>query len=250
MKDWIAGHARAAYWIWVALCLPLVGVLNALELPLLTVYLVCLCWIAGGWLLINYGTFRGLRRCIRTLDRECDPEPMLEACRTVLRQNPKSVLYRVNGGFALLLLGRREEAAAELAGLEAVRRLWKNAVLTVPYCACRADLADDPEEAGAWLDRLEQEAGRHPGTARVLEEQRACLALRRGETEGLEPVFLAALERAEMERARVSWHWTLAALYRLEGREAEAREHLAYVAEHGNKLYVRAEAEKLLEQDR
>lgn len=250
MKDWIAGHARAAYWIWVALCLPLVGVLNALGLPLLTVYLVCLCWIAGGWLLINYGTFWGLRRCIRTLDRDCDPEPMLELCRTVLRQNPKSVLYRLDGGFALLALGRREEAAAELAGLEAVKRLWKNPSMAQLYCTCRADLAPDAEEAGAWLDRLEQAVGKRPGVARVLAEQRASLALRRGETEGLEPIFLAALERANTPRLRVARRWLLAELYRLEGRQAEAREHLAYVAEHGNKLYVRAEAEKLLEQYR
>ena len=248
MRDWIAGHARAAYWIWVALCLPLVGVLNALGLPLLAVYLVCLCWIAGGWFLINFGVSRRLRAAVQTLDQDCDPEPMLELCRTVLRQNPKSVIYRLNGGFALLALGRREEAAAELAGLEGNRRIWKNSSLALSYCSCRLDLAGDLEEAAAWLDRMEAHADKKPATARTLEEQRACLALRRGETQGLEPIFLAALERAATARMQVAWRWELAALDRMEGRQAEAREHLEYVAAHGNKLYVKAGAEKLLAQ--
>ena len=46
----------------------------------------------------------------------------------------------------------------------------------------------------------------------------------------------------------MAWRWELAALYRMEGREAEAREHLEYVAAHGNKLYMKAGAETLLAQ--
>lgn len=248
MRDWITTHARAAYWIWVALSLPVVALLRAGGFTFPAIYAVCLCWIAGGWFLINFGVSRRLRAAVRTLEQDCDPEPLLELCRTVTAQNPKSALYRLNGGFALLALGRREEAAAELAGLEDNRRIWKNSSMALSYCSCRLDLAEDLEEAGAWLDRLEAHADKKPATVRMLEGQRACLALRRGETQGLEPIFLAALERAEAARFQVVWRWELAALCRLEGRQAEAREHLEYVAEHGNKLYMKADAEKLLAQ--
>lgn len=248
MRDWITTHARTAYWIWVALSLPVVALLRAGGFTFPAIYAVCLCWIAGGWFLINFGVSRRLRAAVRTLEQDCDPEPLLELCRTVTAQNPKSVIYRLDGGLALLLLGRREEAAAELAGLEDNRRIWKNSSMALSYCSCRLDLAEDLEEAAAWLDRMEAHADKKPATARMLEGQRACLALRRGETQGLEPIFLAALERAATARMQVAWRWELAALCRMEGREAEAREHLEYVAAHGNKLYMKAGAERLLAQ--
>ena len=43
------------------------------------------------------------------MDEYCDPEPLLELCRMVLKQNPKSLFYRVFEGYALALLGRRRD---------------------------------------------------------------------------------------------------------------------------------------------
>lgn len=245
MKAWIVDHARGFYWGMV-LCFAAFAaalVLTGLA-PWLAFLIYMICSFAG-ILAVNFLAYGDLRAAIKALDQDCDPDPLLELSQSVLRQNPKSLLYGVYEAFVLLHLNRRPEAAERLAPLEKDKRLWKNPGLLQVYCGCRADLSD-AEEAAVWLDRLEEKAGKAPGTAKLLKQQRALLALRRGETEGLEPLFQTCLSEAETLRGVLAWRWSLARLYLLQGRKDEAREHLRYVAEHGNKLYVRSQAEEAL----
>lgn len=248
MREWILTHARGAFWIWAGAGIAAIFALVSTGLmEPLTAWCYYLAWALAGAVAINFGASLGLRPAAMALDKGCDPLPLLAYCQKVLAQNPKSTIYRVYEGFALLMLGRRAEAGASLALVEDHKRLWKNPKLAWMYCVCRIDLAEEEAQAGPWLDRLEKmAAAKQAGAGRVLEEQRACLALRRGETRGVERVCLEALERAPAQRIRVAWHWELAKLCRLEGRGAEAREHLEYAVEHGNRLYIKAEAEALL----
>lgn len=194
---------------------------------------------------MNGYSFREVKLAGRALDEDCDPEPLLALSQRILAQNPKSITFAINAALALILLNRREEALALLKPLDGKKRLWKIQALTQTYCICRASLASD-EEAARWLDRLEQAVGKVPGIARVLEEQRAGLALRRGETEGLEPIFQDRLKAAAKPRIVLGWHFALGELYLAQGRREEAGEHLRCVADHGNKLAIRAQAEELL----
>lgn len=248
MKGWITDHAKGVYWGMVVCFAILAAVLALTErLPIwgaLLVYAAC-CFF--GPVAVNFFAYRELRAAVRALDQECDPEPLLEIAQKVLRQNPKSLTYAIYGAYDLLLMARKLEAVEWLVPLENNQRLWKNGGLLSLYCISRAALSD-VEEAAAWLDRLEAKAGKLPGVKQSLEQQRACLALRREETEGLEPLFQAYLREAKVPRVILAWHSNLATLYLNQGRRDEAREHLRYVAEHGNKLAARADAENLLKQ--
>lgn len=247
MKDWIIGHTRALYWVLVLVFAVLFLGLSAADrislLAALVLYFVC---SFGAAVVLNFFAFRELKAAIELLDGTCDPEPLLALSRSVLRQNPRSIAFALNLGLTLILFNKSHESRAVLEPLAKNRRLWKKPAPAQAYCICRADLAP-VETAGDWLDRLEREAAGAPNTERVLEEQRATLVLRRGETEGLEPIFLDRLEHAQNLRIKVAWRFELGKLCLLQGRKAEAAEYLRYVAAHGNKLHIRAEAEEMLE---
>lgn len=247
MKRWIIKHVRGFYWgVVLFFAFLAVGLYTAevVSAPAgLVLYLAC---SLGTAFLLNFSAFRELKAAIELLDGACDPEPLLALSRSVLRQNPRSIAFTLNLGLTLILFNKLDESRAVLEPLAKNRRLWKERASAQTYCICRADLAP-VETAGDWLDRLEREAAGAPNTERVLEEQRATLALRRGETEGLEPIFLDRLERAQNLRIKVAWRFELGKLCLLQGRKAEAAEYLRYVATHGNKLHIRAEAEELLE---
>ncbi|SBW12627.1 putative PE_PGRS family protein [uncultured Eubacteriales bacterium] len=246
MKSWIIDHARGFYWgvvLFFAFLAVGLYVAEVVSAPAgLALYLAC---SLGAAFLLNFSAFRKLRATIKQLDDACDPVPLLELSRSVLRQNPKSVTFGLNLGLTLILLNKKDESRTVLEPLEENRRLWKKPALTQLYCICRADVAP-VEAAGDWLDRMERESAGAPNIKQVLEEQRATLALRRGETEGLEPIFLDRLERAQNLRIMVAWHFELGKLCLLQGRKGEAAEHLNYVADQGNKLHIRTEAEELL----
>lgn len=247
MSVWIMSHAKGTAWLWVAICgvgAVWLNVAGIISLPVVIIFYLVAAFIGGIGINAAAGIC-GLRPALKAASEACDPEPLLQFSQIIVRQNAKSTLYRLHEGWAFLALGREDEAANVLKGLEEEKRLWRNTRLLPMYCICRADLAD-VEEAALWLERLEQTAGSLPMLDNTLKEQRACLALRRGETEGLEPIFQAGLEKASVLQGRVAWHFELGKLYLAQGRREEAAEHLRYVAEHGNKLAVRAEAEELL----
>lgn len=253
IRRWILERARVGAWIWMGLGLLGLAAAEMLydgwQLPLLLFWV----WVIGYMDVISILTIKELRHQMARLDQTCDPTPLLAWCRSVLRQNPGSTRYRVYEGFCLLLLGREVEALSTLEQVEGRRKLWRQPDSFLLYVACRSDLSD-PGTAGQWLEQGRRAARRkwlgRKTLEKALREQELCLALRQGQTEGLEGAMKACLEKASSLRLRVAWHYELGQLFRALGRPEEAAEHLRFVAQYGNRLAIRSRAEELLEPGR
>ncbi|WP_215656243.1 hypothetical protein [Pseudoflavonifractor sp. MCC625] len=253
IRRWILERARVGAWIWMGLGLLGLAAAEMLydgwQLPLLLFWV----WVIGYMDVISILTIKELRHQMARLDQTCDPAPLLAWCRSVLRQNPGSTRYRVYEGFCLLLLGREVEALSTLEQVEGRRKLWRQPDSFLLYVACRSDLSD-PGTAGQWLEQGRRAARRkwlgRKTLEKALKEQELCLALRQGQTEGLEGAMKACLEKASSLRLRVAWHYELGQLFRALGRPEEAAEHLRFVAQYGNRLAIRSRAEELLEPGR
>lgn len=248
MRRWLVNHARVTAWVCNILLIVLIfGLCLAGYVDLFAVIpLSFLCCILV-FIAVNGSTARALRDALKILSEQCDPEPLLNLSQVVLRQNAESISYGLYAGFALILLGKKAGALALLQPLEKRLSLWNSPQQAALYCICQSDLSDTAG-AALWLDKLERTVGNASGIRQTLIEQRACLALRRGETEGLEPIFQAYLGKAPVLQVRVAWHFELGKLYLAQRRKEEAAEHLRFVAEHGNKLAIRTEAEELLKE--
>lgn len=94
MNRWILTHARLAFWLWTVPSLALLvwyAARNEGE-GLMTAYALFALWEAAGFWGINGFLCGWARRpAFRAMDEYCDPEPLLELCRMVLKQNPKSL---------------------------------------------------------------------------------------------------------------------------------------------------------------
>lgn len=249
MRTWILTHARLAFWLW---SLPAAALLLwcATQIggsALLTLYFLFITWVMVGFSVINGLSVLARRPAFRALDEGCDPTPLLELCRTVLKQNPRALYYRVFEGWALALLGRKEEGARSVRQAAESPRLWKDPQLLAVWLTLVP--ADDPlyTKGEAALEPLSR---RLPPQKRAVLEQAKTMRARVAQVEAaadeLEPLLLADLARASCLREQVAAHLALGAYcFRREDFSA-AGAHLSFVAEHGNKLHARAEAERLL----
>ncbi len=130
MRNFILNHASLAFWIW---CVPpflwLLSTLPA-EASLeerISALLLTWTWMLLGGAAINWYSRLLLWRAVKYMDNHCDPEPLLELCSTVCRQNPSNMIFHVYQGYALSLLGRHQEAIQVLEHVAEHRKLVKNA---------------------------------------------------------------------------------------------------------------------------
>lgn len=248
MRTWLLTHARAAFWLW-SLPAALLLIWCATQFggsALLILYFLFITWVMAGFSAINGLSALARKPAFRALDEGCDPEPLLDLCRTVLKQNPKSLYYRVFEGWALSLLGRGDDAA-EAARLAAEQpRLWKDPRLLAVWLTPVSP--GDPlyAKGEAALARLSRRLS--PKRRAVLERaetMRARAAQAETAAPELEPLLLDDLARASCTRERVAAHLALGVYY-VQRNDPAAEEHLTFAAEHGNKLHARTEAERLL----
>ena len=243
MNRWILTHARLAFWLWTVPFLALLvwyAARNEGE-GLMTAYALFVLWEAAGFWGINGFLCGWARRpAFRAMDEYCDPEPLLELCRMVLKQNPKSLFYRVFEGYALALLGRRREAEDSAHMAAEQPRLWKN-----------------PPLLAVWLTQLPPEDPERERLVRRLSPQKRAVLARTGTMRDraaqiqearpeLEPLLLADLEQAGCTREQVAAHMALGIYYQRRGLENKAQEHLSFVVARGGRLAVRTEAERML----
>lgn len=223
-----------------------------------------------GWLIamipITLWLFLWVFSCLRvssqafqSLNRDCDPEPLLDHTENILRQakgkhwRATATQAQINRAAALVSLGRSREALealdpdlAEKGTIAAV--LWLN----------RAAVFCDLEQAGEMvlcLDRVQALLDRDPSIKPNQQEAlRSVLQQNRldhrflvdGPSPALEAEYEGRLSQTSIERLRVDLRFTLARCALARGDRAAAREHLDYVLAHGNKLHVRTRAQELL----
>ncbi len=138
MRNFLLTRARTAFWIWSApaiLALLSCAASGLKGWALLTGYLLAIAWILAGWVVINFQPRIAMRPALAALDNRCDPEPLLELCRTVCRQNPDSLLFQVYQSWALSLLGKDKEALPVLDRVANHPRLTKDALALLVWSA-------------------------------------------------------------------------------------------------------------------
>lgn len=265
MKDWCARHMRGALWLWTLLGIGLMLLAEVLflaktgEAPFALLFCLAMVWIAAGVAVLSRLTAQRSREPLRALNDDCDPEPLLRwGDEELAYWQGKRVNYRyiflclMNRGVALAALGRFEEMHEMFLTVDEERaaRLGSQirAVCEIDRCACFLGLGRLNDAAAALRKAEDLAAGlkKHEALDLSLLMGRCELKLARGRTEGVEQELETALARADCEYRRVSIRMLLARLCLAEGRDGEAREHLRYVVEHGNKLYRRRAAEEEL----
>lgn len=248
VKRLLLTRTRLLFWLWYLPGLVWLVWMTAsrpdLEVAPLFLFMV---WVVLGFWAINGGVGLMRRSALGVLDGACDPEPLLELCRAVIRQNPRVVSYRVLEAWALLLLGKEEEALASANLVEGRWKLRRSAPLLLAWCAVLPP--HDPRRRKT----LEGVAGRfwtRPSMRRAAREMLAWDETAQGLKEApaeLEPVLRARLSRADCTREQVTAHLALGVYFCKRGDTEQARTHLAFVVAHGGKLAVRDSARELLE---
>ena len=149
MKWYLLTHTRKLFWVWLALGILglIVGLTLRPDLPN-TLLLLYLSWVMAGFCGGNLFARSMLTQALHTLDETCDPEPLLEVSRAIVKQNPNSCGNWVYQAWALTLLGREEEAleAANRAE-QRPRRMWKNPLLLLIWSSALPP--EDPRRAKA-----------------------------------------------------------------------------------------------------
>ena len=238
VRLFMVNHARAS--LWLAMLPGFIGLIAGLGRfgsdAGLWLYALFVVWLLAAFFVINTTALRMTRPAMERLDRDCDPEPLLELSQTILRQNPNSLHFRVHEAYALSLLGRGEEAlnAADQAGKQP--RLWNTPHLLLMWSVCLP--SGDPRQGEAEA-KLRQAGSRlAPKDRQLLEDYLAQRQAIDRVTEGnqeLEQDLLNRLASAGCPRELVGAHLALGA-YRAVRGEAQAEEHLRYVLAHANKL--------------
>lgn len=250
MRTFLLTRARPAFWLW---CVPailgmLIGAAAGLSgWHLLFGYLLAICWIIAGAVIINYQSLIALRPALAALDNRCDPDPLLELSRTICRQNPDSLLFQVYEGYALSLLGRIKEASQVLDQATNHPRLAKDARALLIWSAALPSGDPRQEWAAEKLSALKPKmrAKQRALVDQVLNQRRS-FALMQAAPPQLEPILQQDLEQAGCLREQVGAHMSLAVYYHQRQEWRKAQIHLEFVLEHANKLYVRVQAEELM----
>ncbi|OUQ76894.1 hypothetical protein [Flavonifractor sp. An100] len=249
MKWYVLTHIRKLFLVWVILGIVglIVGLTLRPDLPN-TLFLFYMIWVLAGHCGGNLFARSMLTQALRTLDETCDPEPLVEVSRAIVKQNPKVCGNWVYLAWALTLLGREEEALEAANRAERrPRRLWKNPLLLLIWSSALP--VDDPRREKA-EEALEAMTRRGPKKRRAL--IRLALDVRKRDSQVTEAsqeqesALIAAVEQAGCTREQVSAHLALGLYYVQQGKPEQAQEYLAFVAAHGGKLKVKTEAEKLL----
>ena len=238
MRNFLLTRARTAFWIWSAPAILALLSCTASGLKgwaLLTGYLLAIAWILVGWVVINFQSRIAMRPALAALDNRCDPEPLLELCRTVCRQNPDT------------LLGKDKEALPVLDRVANHPRLTKDALALLVWSAALP--SGDPRQEWA-AEKLTALKPKMRANQRALVDQvinqRRSFALMQAAPPQLEPLLQQDLERAECLREKVAAHMALGVYYHQREDWAKAQMHLEFVLDNANKLHVRTQAEELL----
>lgn len=250
IRTFLLTRGRLAFWLW---CIPpILWLLSTLPgqpdlWQKISILLLTWTWMLCGAAFINFHAQWALRPALATLDNQCDPEPLLELCQTVCRQNPNSMLFQVYEGYALSLLGRTREATQVLDHVADHPRLAKNPSALLVWSAALP--SGDPKQAWA-LERLNTlKSKMRPKQRALLDQvlnQRHSFALMQAAPPQLEPILQENLEQASCRREQVGAHMALATYYHQRQMWQKAHLHLEFVLENANKLAVRTQAEELM----
>lgn len=194
------------------------------------------------------------------LRQNCDPEPLIKlATATGQADVHKKVLpfLMVNGLWALVAGGCGEAA---LPGL----LQWRDQLDSpkgndMSRCQCHLLLSEVYAQLERWQEAVAEQNRAMEYYGKLTEAELAddvfrwmlCrsgydLQLHQGRTEGMEPLLLQLLDTAPDPWRLAEIHLLLGRYYKAVEEKEKAEEHLGYTAGHGNALFAKYQAEKLL----
>lgn len=271
MTRWIFRHyAFGAIAVEVAVCAVLIPYLLWRDMSFPVYLLVVLAALLAGlvpWVLLwRHCAQKLVAAAARALDEDCDPGPLLDYARDVVRQmDPKgkrktsgAQMGCINEATALQCMGEYGQALDILDGLlpwlpkkpgPLTFLYWNNRTALCFHLGRAEEMAECLARAQAEAEGFEVPPLYRESFPYALRTNRAALRLlREGPTGELEQVYRELLETASCQRLRVGCHLTLGKCAQARGDLDEAREHYRYAAEHGGKLAHQREAEGRLGQ--
>ena len=237
--------------LWTALCCWGTNVIGFWGVPL----------AYGGILLI--AVFMGsrwvtlLKKPEKLLDDTCDPEPYLEELRRQKNYaNPAGIRYNRTAleATALVMLGQPEEAYSLLQPLQ--EKVFKRKMIgtQLSYCmamvnVCRA--LDHRYEMENWHSKIMELAGKLKNK-RLKQQIEASMPLYMARYHAYRGEYDRSMEALGAVKPKTMYDRVNVAMLRARnalalGDADTAGEALRFVAESGNKLYIAAEARRLLE---
>lgn len=266
MKNWYLRHQRGAYYLWMGIgfaaligaeCIMLART-GDINTPALLIPFGL--WVFLGLFIFQGGPLRRNRKAVAALNNDCDPTPLLDWADTELaywsaHRGRKSylTLCAMNRAVALHALGREQEAEAAAPDQKDVSGKGPRKLVYFLNMAIIQLGLDRPLVATQYARQAEKALAERrlnkalsSQYAFTLENIQCALLLKDKKTDGLAERLQSLLDRAATEYQRVVLHYGLAELALLESRPADARPHLEYVIAHGNKLGIKAKAEKML----
>lgn len=235
-----------------------------IGVPFTTIALLLIGAAAPWIILYRYAARKLGQQALYALNEDCDPEPLLELAGETLKQfdrrgksrRAQALGWRLNRVVALTSLGKHREALEELDHIQSrlprkvgqCHLLYHNNRAAVECALGRLDdMAAELERAEALMGQLRMPASLAPACQLAVRTNRCALqALREGFGPQAEREYRALMEANPSVRWQVGIHLGLARCAITRGDRAEAREHLRYILDHGNKLEARRKAEDLL----
>lgn len=247
LKKLLLTKARMLFWLWYLPGIVWLIWMSAARPDLEAApHFLFVVWVVLGFWAINLSVGLMRRPALQALDEDCDPEPLLELCRAVIRQNPRVVSWRVLEAWALTLLGREEEALASANLVEGRWKLRRSAALVLTWCAVLPPEDPRREKPLKRMSRGLLVPKKFRRAAKEMLEWSGTVSKLGESAPELEPLLLERLEGAGCTREQVAAHGALGVYYFRRGQMDRAQAHLGFVTAHGGKLAVRAEAERML----
>lgn len=265
MLDWVYRHYKLGIFL-------IEGIVGANALLILapagvpfTIVCLLLLGAAAPWIILyQYAAQKLGAQALRALNEACDPEPMLELAGETLKQFDRrgksrrahALGWRLNRVVALTSLGKHREALEELDHIQSrlprkpgqCHLLYHNNRAAVDCALGRLDdMAAELERAEAMMEQLRLPPNLAPACQLAVRTNRCALqALREGFGPRAEQEYRSLMQANPSVRWQVGAHLGLARCAIARGDRTEAREHLRYILDHGNKLEARRKAEDLM----
>lgn len=260
MYRWSVKHGRLVMVLWsFPVSIVFLYMFNDIGISLIYWALFVVLITCTAWGFVLSCADKILKKAIKSLDDECDPYPLLDAANELLLNSKLKKTYKevflINKAFALREIGEVDRCFEILYNLNIdqypsmpIHKLIYYINLSDTYMKLNKIV-----EAELLLNKAHQILrDAKLGKQKRVYFERICrfnhfqIDFVKGKYDGLEEFLLANSKEALSKRFLVSNNLATAELYIKENKSGQAKEHLQFVIENGNKLHNVEKAKNLI----